>query len=102
MQKKSYVLPEIKTARIATNGILLRLSPIVFAGPDNNKSETTCPFNNQWCVEKQIILDEWTNAVKLYAKQGKNYMFHTCGDMFDGCPMNLKSLCAEHKTRQRG
>lgn len=99
MLKKIYVSPETKTANVVKANLLLQLSPIVFVRGTQYIPETTCPFNNEWCADKQNILDEWKNAVKLYAKQGENYMFHTCGSMFDGCPLNYTSLCKAQKQR---
>ena len=100
MLKKLYILPNTIITTISTNDML-----VVFGCSQPRKkdkgSDVECPFNGLWCVEKQDRLDEWRNVVKSYAQQRKDYVFHTRGDMFDGCPMNRKSLCAAHEKRQR-
>lgn len=100
MIKKFYVSPNTVIVTISTNDML-----VVFGCSQPRRkdfgSETRCPFNGLWCIEKQETLDEWRNAVKLYAEQGKDYMFHTSGNMFDGCPYNYTKLCAKHQEKQR-
>ena len=100
MSKKAYITPKTETATFVPNNILA-FSSIALSNRQELKSETQCPFNNKWCVEKQDLLEEWTNVVKSYAKSGKDYMFHTSENMFDGCPFHCKKLCTEYKQRQR-
>ena len=99
--KKTYVIPKTDVEKISVGGVMVFFCSSQPQREDYSDS-TRCPFNGLWCIEKQEHLDAWRNAVKSYAQQRKNYLFHTRGDMFDGCPLNRKSLCAAHEQRQRG
>ena len=102
MIKKLYILPNTTVITISTNDMLVAFGCSQPRRKDHSSS-TRCPFNGLWCVEKQKHLDEWRNTVKAYAEQGKDYVFHTRGDMFDGCPMSWNtSLCKTHEEKQRG
>ena len=101
MLKKLYVLPNTTVVTISTNDMLAVFGCSQPRRKDYSSS-TRCPFNGLWCEDKQDHLDAWRNAVKSYAQQRKNYIFHTRGDMFDGCPMHYNSLCKKHEEKQRG
>ena len=101
MNKKLYILPNTTVVTISTNDMLV----VSCCGQSRKKdfgSETICPFNGLWCVEKQNRLDEWRHAVQHVASKGENYVFFTRGDMFDGCPRYYTTLCSQHEQKQRG
>ena len=98
---KKYTVPNTIITELSVKDIM----NVFVASQQKRKdfgSETICPFNGLWCAEKQNRLDEWRHAVQHVASKGENYLFFTRGDMFDGCPMDRKSLCAAYKQRQRG
>ena len=99
--KSTYISPKTIIEKISLTSSVLVFS----AYPENKKdygSEGRCPFNHMWCIDKQNRLDEWRNTVGIYAKEHKNYTFHTRGDMFDGCPHDYTELCAKYEQKQRG
>ena len=95
--KKSYVIPNMNIV-IGTAHNMLATS-----ANDIKKifcSETRCPFNNEWCVDKQKRLEAWHKAVNYFAKNRSNVMFSTSANMFDGCPNGYKFLCGAYKQKQ--
>ena len=96
--KKSYVVPNMNIV-IGTAHNMLATS-----ANDIKKifcSETRCPFNNEWCADKQERLEAWQKAVNHAAVNHSSYLFHTAANMFDGCPHSYKVLCAAHEQKQR-
>jgi len=97
--KKSYVIPNIEIVRLVGTGFFATSAE----GHTIKKvfcSETRCPFNNEWCVDKQKRLDAWHKAVNYFAKNRSNVTFSTSANMFDGCPNGYKFLCGAYKQKQ--
>ena len=95
--KKLYVVPNIDVAHLSAHGVLATSAEYqkkIFC------SETRCPFNNEWCVDKQKRLEAWHKAVNYYAKNRSNVTFSTSANMFDGCPNGYKFLCGTYKQKQ--
>ena len=102
--KKSYVIPNMNIViGTAHNMLATSANDIKTSANDIKKifcSETRCPFNNEWCVDKQKRLDAWHKAVNYFAKNRSNVTFSTSANMFDGCPNGYKFLCGTYKQKQ--
>ena len=97
---KKYIIPNITVVSMSEYNILKSFD-CSQTFEKHTGSSTCCPFNGLWCVKKQNRLDAWKNTVKTYSEQGRDYVFFTRGDMFDGCPYDYEELCKHHKQRQR-
>lgn len=100
--KKLYVAPKICIVNVSLGNMLTMSS---CCGEKELKREncleTCCPFNHEWCVDKQKRFNAWRKAVWYASKNHTNTLFITHSKMFDGCPHGYKSLCAGYKIKQR-
>ena len=105
--KNVYVAPKITLVKILPANMLV-MSAVPFDDGKNASQkrdfcvETQCPFNNEWCIDKQKRFDAWHEAADYFAKNNVDKLFFVSQNTFNGCPNCYNVLCAQHKQKQRG
>ena len=59
-------------------------------------SQTHCPYDRDFCLEKERRLKDWASAIEYHARNHINNLIATNKDMFHGCPTK-KEDCIRYK-----